>query len=1320
MSPLHHLQHPEWLFEYFHQKVHHAFGIFILAIIGMLRGTSNILSQASAWRQRWGFLNSEFRQQSPNTWNIIYALFGDWSPWSTAYTRLWGSNCIPSTIKVLPQGFNGLAWESNTIYLINPGTYTLTSPIVLNDCSALIGTGDVIIKASNDSTYIDITEKHNVILDTFSFDGNDANTDNIQINYSQDVSLNAIRSYKTSQYGLISSATKNLLIANSYFMNNAYGLALSDGSSYATLNNIFAYNNSEQAIAVTDSDYMTINNAQIANSPVGLALTSHSTPWRIVLNNSLLYNNETSITDAWASWYLYNVSIYNSTQWMDILDGSWGIEYYWPLHIFSTDTPFSPSGKIISWSTTPLDRWKWMFDDSDLWLSYDWMTNVQNSNGQRLLNWTDRAWLRTIFSFDLSRRPIRYVFWWNVFKQAAPLRYKGTILQKYGMDWRDYKHAKYITEPESALLVSQQELVNQYFWDTSIFTKNWQKNWCSLPSFQIKTLNPGIFASSYQFEDHTIYLLTGGDYVSTVAGTNNGFVFNGNCIALIGKPTTRFTKTSAGNSILYADTKRNIIIDTVKIDANLAPYMAQSALRMDNSTNNSTFNTIKTFNASSYGMYFGIGSHHNTIINSQTFNNTVAGIYFYYSSNYNTVTNVQAFNNSWYGIWFTNGSNRNAVNNFQWYNNKVGLYGELTTQSNVINSASLYNNSDAGISLKNSYDYIFNDIKVFNNKVGIRMTNNSVRNTYYWELTLANNQVSDFEGTTGYDFYLTPGSAWTFINWWILNTWWNLLGCQRVTNPKLSGNGLVLLNNTLCSNSWYLPWFLSSYASTVTYIFWSTTDRQEVPVSYSDTTGIVEVPDHYDITKSVGEPFALIPMIYTWPDITPPTAPVLTALLNGEQVFFVTFEWTPSTDIGSWVDGYMYEISPNTTFSPISAIGYITTITWSLWSPSTWFTATTGTYFRRMKAKDMMGNYSSLSNYGSFTVTDFTGRTSTSKKYADLNTYYDSDTIILTGIRPWLSVMASVIGTGTIYRNGYNEGTNTYLQDGDRIYITVKSSDSYQKTLTWGLMIANRMLTFPVTTRWSSGEICITTTGDKATIQTQFNIQLLSYSGNTNNYTTFLSGMTQKLSGSVNLSDSCNLSYLQNLIATALGITLTGAIDTWTYIAANCKEYPVVYDSTKMGYTSSIFKVTTYFANRDTMGMFIDSRNAWNCHFNTYASSSSVFYNTDPTRHIAANGKIYTILDDTQWYTANEMSVKKYFATLEELRSYIDIKNPLPEVRNHTIDSTFTPLDYSAPNAKTYTIYMTDKWYMSYAFRSIRYFDTIQEIETFIDTNNKK
>ncbi|MEI7557717.1 MAG: hypothetical protein WCJ45_02495 [bacterium] len=93
-------------------------------------------------------------------------------------------------------------------------------------------------------------------------------------------------------------------------------------------------------------------------------------------------------------------------------------------------------------------------------------------------------------------------------------------------------------------------------------------------------------------------------------------------------------------------------------------------------------------------------------------------------------------------------------------------------------------------------------------------------------------------------------------------------------------------------------------------------------------------------------------------------------------------------------------------------------------------------------------------------------------------------------------------------------------------------------------MIANRMLTFPVTTRWSSGEICITTTGDKATIQTQFNIQLLSYSGNTNNYTTFLSGMTQKLSGSVNLSDSCNLSYLQNLIATALGITLTGAIDT--------------------------------------------------------------------------------------------------------------------------------------------------------------------------------
>ena len=100
-SPFYHLQHPEELFEHFHNKVHHAFVVFGFAIIGMLRGASNIFMQTSASWQRGGFLNQDFWQQNPTNANIMYALFGNGLPGSTAYTRLWSTSCVPTNVKYL-------------------------------------------------------------------------------------------------------------------------------------------------------------------------------------------------------------------------------------------------------------------------------------------------------------------------------------------------------------------------------------------------------------------------------------------------------------------------------------------------------------------------------------------------------------------------------------------------------------------------------------------------------------------------------------------------------------------------------------------------------------------------------------------------------------------------------------------------------------------------------------------------------------------------------------------------------------------------------------------------------------------------------------------------------------------------------------------------------------------------------------------------------------------------------------------------------------------------------------------------------------------
>lgn len=51
----------------------------------------------------------------------------------------------------------------------------------------------------------------------------------------------------------------------------------------------------------------------------------------------------------------------------------------------------------------------------------------------------------------------------------------------------------------------------------------------------------------------------------------------------------------------------------------------------------------------------------------------------------------------------------------------------------------------------------------------------------------------------------------------------------------------------------------------------------------------------------------------------------------------------------------------------------------------------------------------------------------------------------------------------------------------------------------------------------------------------------------------------------------------------------------------------------------------------------------------------------------------------------------KYFDSLQSIKTYIDLRNPAKEIWRHTIDTTFIPLVYAAPNGKEYKIYKTDR-----------------------------
>ncbi|MEI6119268.1 MAG: hypothetical protein WCP92_09025 [bacterium] len=62
---------------------------------------------------------------------------------------------------------------ANTIYVLTPGTYNVTTPIQLNTCNAFVSSGTVTISGSIANDYIFITNlNNNIIFDHLSINGN--------------------------------------------------------------------------------------------------------------------------------------------------------------------------------------------------------------------------------------------------------------------------------------------------------------------------------------------------------------------------------------------------------------------------------------------------------------------------------------------------------------------------------------------------------------------------------------------------------------------------------------------------------------------------------------------------------------------------------------------------------------------------------------------------------------------------------------------------------------------------------------------------------------------------------------------------------------------------------------------------------------------------------------------------------------------------------------------------------------------------------------------------------------------------------------------
>jgi hypothetical protein len=267
---------------------------------------------------------------------------------------------------------------------------------------------------------------------------------------------------------------------------------------------------------------------------------------------------------------------------------------------------------------------------------------------------------------------------------------------------------------------------------------------------------------------------------------------------------------------------------------------------------------------------------------------------------------------------------------------------------------------------------------------------------------------------------------------------------------------------------------------------------------------------------------------------------------------------------------------------------------------------------------------------------------------------------------------------------------STPVQNNDVISINLKSSKHYDTSVTSTLTVANRNADFTITTVQAAGE-CTLSDDDKGKIQIVFNSLVGQYSGDQSKYDEFLTTMKSMLQDQIDLTNNCNLQYLSDLLNGTIIGNIT--VDTGSYIAPNCKQYRIGYDNDLLAYTSPDFRSAIYFADRYSITRYIDSKNPGDCHISNSSTSSvsSSYANTDPSKHIAPNGKLYRILNDANGYTSKDFSAPKYFSSLSNLTSYLDKNNPPLQIWNHTVDTSFQPMIYDAPNGKSYTIYKTDR-----------------------------
>lgn len=560
---------------------------------------------------------------------------------------------------------------------------------------------------------------------------------------------------------------------------------------------------------------------------------------------------------------------------------------------------------------------------------------------------------------------------------------------------------------------------------------------------------------------------------------------------------------------------------------------------------------------------------------------------------------------------------------------------------------------------------------------------------FQWEITF-----SSYNGST----VINPSLGSYITN----KTWINLQ--WAATEPN---NFAITGDFTLGNIAGFYTW-TNIFTHLVTY-----------PIQLLTTTGWNNFVSTFITTWSTGSCTYSDAPKRVYVDIIPPTAPVVTVPTNGAYVcpsLLMPVTRSASIDTGSNISHYRYEIYDNNGMSTGIMMSWTTT---SLWISLNVALLPLWTYYMRILAVDNVNMVSSSTTVSFTTSSQYclgTGVVIVTPiiwlRNVDLDKVYRSDPIIILGLTGPTLVS---ISKGMLFINNGTGVWNTtgMVSSNDTIYIELISSGQYDATVSSTLSVLWLTGTFLLTTK--SGN-CVLSAAEQLVIQNIYANLKMQYNNDISKLSEFLNTFQSMVEDESELTNSCTLEYLLQLIRDDLGFD--GNIDTSNHIAPNCKEYTIGYDGIQHAYYAPETISRFYFVNRETLIRHLDYYNPGDCHINTYGNNLRIPNANDPMKHIAPNGKIYHFVGQYGGFSATEFPSAKYFDSLESIIRYIDLRNPPKEIWTHTVNTAFTPITFAAPNGREYRIFNTDRWYMSYKLMKVKYYPTLSELKNYINRNN--